>query len=283
MTVQLRLATFADAKEIDRIVAALPQLSRDLHGWVNAADFHVAAVEDDGRVVGFAAKRGHADHPQRDLATVWVEPRDDARSIADALYDALKTKKAKPLKLRIPADDLDADAIATARGFVRRVTSATYLVDSASLEGPTDAIEYDYVPADVLDGFRALYTNTHRWDPPRYFSRRHIRRTLLAGAAHIIAIRDMDGGVVAVGAAHPPSDDSVAADIALAGACEPTAADADDLTAQVLSALASFYDDQPLPLWFEVDDGYGSNEPLFRAITATGATPRDAVAIYTSD
>lgn len=283
MSVTLRNATFIDAKAIDQIVAGFPPLRRDLDGWVNQGSFHVAAVDDDNELIGFAAKKTHGDHPARDLASVWVAQRDDARLIADALYNALNTKKSKPLKVRLPADDLDGESWAIARGFVRRITSATYLVTPNEFDGPTDAIAYDYVPNDVLDAFREHYVHTHRWDPPRYFSRRYVRKTLLAGAAQILAIRDDDGRVVAVGAAHPSADDDASADIALAGAVDPDAPNADDLTAQILSALTSFYEDQPLPLWLEVDEGYGTNTPLHRAITATGATAREAVAIYTND
>lgn len=279
----IRTATFADAKAIDALVAGFPELHRDLHQWVNGASTHIAAVDGDD-LVGFAAKSRFADHPDRDLVAVHTVPHPESRTIGDALYQAIAhQRRPRPLKVRLLADDLDGEALAIANGFTRRITSATYLVAPATLDGPTDAIEYQLLPRDVIDAFRELYVNTHRWDPPRYFNRRHMRSTLLAGAVHVIALRDDDGAVVAVGAAHASTEPDSAADISLAGAVDPDAPDADDRTRQVLSALASFYDDQPLPLWFEADDGPGTNTPLFRAVTATGATPRDAVAVYTND
>ncbi len=276
-----RSATFPDAKAIDAMVAALPELRRDLDSWVNQADVEIAAVVGN-RVVGYAARKAHREHPQRDLGSVYVEARGDARDISDALYASLLRPRAKPLKLRLPADDLDGIANATSRGFVERIRSATFVIAARDLVGPSTAEEVDYVPRDVFDGFAALYRNTHLWDPAQAFSRRYVRRMLLAGASHVVAIRDTDGRVTAVGAAHASEDSSVAADIALAGAVDPNAADADALTRMVVAKLASFYAEDE-PLWFEADHGDGTNEPLARLVNETSAAPRDEVVVLTSD
>lgn len=280
MSVQFRPATFNDAQAIDRLVANFPPLRRDLDAWVNQADLEIAALDDEV-VVGFAARKAHREHPMRDLASVFVHRRVDERDVSDALYGALIGPR--PLKVRLPSDDIEGLAAATARGFVERIRSATFHVRARDLTGPSTAEEVDLVPRDVFDAFALFYANTHTWDPPMDFSRRYVRRSMLAGARHVVVIRDDDARVIGVGAAHASDDGTVAADVALVGAVDPTRSDADALTRMAVAKLASFYADDDRPLWFEVDHGPGANAPLARLIDETGASPNDEVLILTND
>jgi hypothetical protein len=183
---QFRNATFRDAQAIDRMIEAMPPLLRDLHSWVNQADFHVALVDGD-EVVGFGARTKHKAHPQRDLAAVYAHARTDV----DALYDAVRGRK--PIKVRLPADDADGLAIARDRGFTERIRSATYRVDAAAFAEV--AMPYELAPVfdatrELHDAIAVLYADTHRWDPPAPYPRRYVRQAMLAGAQHMAFVRD---------------------------------------------------------------------------------------------
>ncbi|MEY2398041.1 MAG: hypothetical protein QOJ00_1215 [Actinomycetota bacterium] len=280
--VRIRPATFSDAKAIDAIVDGFSPLRRDLDAWVNQADVHAALVDDDG-VVGFAARRKHKEHPQRDLVAVYVEPRASGAGHEESLLNAVRAKK--PLKMRVAGEDYDTLDLATRLGFTERIRSATHQVHAGELLDPIEhQIEVvEGAPRDVADAFEIFYANTHRWDPPATFTRRYIRQAMLNGSQHLAVIRDDDGLIVGVGAAHASSDDAVAADVALVGALDPTAAAADALTRSLVAHLAAFYVDDRQPLWFEIDHGFGTNEPLARIVDRFATPAQDEVVIYTND
>jgi len=280
--VRIRPATFPDAKAIDAVVAGFPPLRRDLDAWVNQADVHMALVDDDG-LLGFAARRKHKEHPMRDFVVIYVEPRARDLDHEDRLLAALGKKK--PLKMRLPAEDYDELAMASRLGFTERVRSATHHVPATDLAGPAEMpIEVvDRPRRDVIDAFEVFYANTHRWDPPARFSRRYIRQAMLNGSQHLALIRDDDARIVGVGAAHASTDRQVAADISLVGALDPLGAHADALTNALVAHLASFYAADPCPLWFEVDRGPGTNEPLARVVDRFATPAFDEVVILTND
>ncbi len=275
----VRPATVRDAQAIDRTIEGFAPLERDLHGWVNQADYHLALVEGSD-VVGFAARTKHKAHPQRDLAAVYVAPRANRRECEDALYRRVRGKR--PLKVRLPAADVEALAVAAAHGFVERIRSATYRVANSLVAGPTTAIGVEDPTRELLDAFAVLYADSHRWDPPSPFTRRYVRQAMLLGAQHMAVVRDDDGQVVGVGAAHASEELSVAADIALVGPLDQDRADADEITRSLLGYLAAQYADDDAPLWFEVDTGDGTNASLARLITPI-ATADDEVVILTTD
>ena len=272
---QLRNATFRDAQAIDGLIAAMPPLLRDLHSWVNQADFHVALVDGDA-VVGFGARAKHKSHPQRDLAAVHAIERADV----EALYDAVRGRK--PLKVRLPADDYDGLTIVGARGFTERIRSATYRVpaDEFGDAGAYRVEEVFSATREVTDAFTIFYAGSHLWDPPAIYTRRFVRQTMLAGSQHIALVRDDDGVPIGVGAAHANDDPSVAVDIALVGPLDQSHPDADGITRSLLAHLAGFYRGETL--WFEVDTGDGTNVALARLVTPR-ATAEDEVVILTSD
>jgi hypothetical protein len=273
----IRNATFRDAKAIDEMVAAMPPLLRDLHSWVNQADAHLALVDGDD-VVGFAARTRHKAHPQRDLAAVYAAERADI----EALYDAVRGKR--PLKVRLPADDHDGIAIATARGFTERIRSATYRVAAYRLTGDFGCEVTPVFDAtrEFLDAITILYADTHRWDPPAIYTRRYVRQTMVNGAQHMAVVRDEAGQVIGVGAALASDDASVAADIALVGPLDHAHRDADAITRSLVAHLASFYAHGDAPLWFEIDTGEGTNVALANVVTPHSPA-EDEVVILTSD
>lgn len=255
----------------------MPPLQRDLHSWVNQADFHLALVDDD-EVVGFAARTKHKAHPQRELAAVHAADANDAR----ALYDAVRGSK--PLKLRLPGDDYDGLAVATASGFTERIRSATYRVPAHVL---TDGAGFDVEPVDdatreLLDAVAVLYADTHRWDPPAVYTRRYVRQTMVNGAQHMAIVRDDAGAPIGVGVALGSDDTSVAADIALVGPLEHTHPSADAITQSLLAHLAKFYAFGDAPLWFEIDTGDGTNASLARFVTPHSPAEEEVV-VLTSD
>jgi hypothetical protein len=273
----IRPATFRDAQAIDRIVAAMPPLPRDLHSWVNQADFHLALVDGD-QVVGFAARTKHKAHPQRELAAVYASDADGVK----ALYAAVRGRK--PLKIRLPADDYDGLAIAAANGFTERIRSATYRVPAHVF---TDAATFAVEPVDdatreLLDAVAVLYADTHRWDPPAVYTRRYVRQTMVNGAQHMALVRDDDGAPIGVGVALGSDDTSVAADIALVGPLDHTHPNADAITQSLLAHLAKFYAFGDAPLWFEIDTGEGTNASLARFVTPHSPAEEEVV-ILTSD
>lgn len=280
--VRIRPATFPDAKAIDQMVAGFDPLRRDLDAWVNQADVHMALVDDVG-VLGFAARRKHKEHPQRDLVSVYVDPKASGLDHEDRLLAALASKR--PLKMRLPADDYDGLAVAARLGFREQIRSATHHVVADMFDAPSDpSIEVlGGATRELIDAFEVLYANTHRWDPPARFSRRYIRQAMLNEAQHLALIRDDDGRIVGVGAAHKSTEDSVAADISLVGAVDPLAADADRIADALVAHLASFYFDESSPLWFEVDRGPGTNEPLARIVDRFATPAMDEVVILTND
>ncbi len=279
---RIRPATFPDAKAIDQIVAGFGPLRRDLDAWVNQADVHMTLVDDDG-LLGFAARRKHKEHPSRDLVSIFVEARGRDLGHEDRLLAALAGKR--PLKMRLPAEDYDELVVAGRLGFTERIRSATHQMSAADLAEPVDAnIEIvEGAPRDVIDAFEVLYGNTHQWDPPTRFTRRYIRQAMLNGAQHIGVIRDDDARIIGVGAAHASTDDAVAADIALVGALDPRRADALEITGALVAHLASFYAHASEPLWFEVDRGPGTNEPLARVVDRFVPPAYDEVVILTND
>lgn len=275
----IRQATFPDAKLIDAFVAALPALRRDLDAWVNQADAHVALVEGDD-VVGFAARARHKEHPQRDL--VCVHTRDGFSVHRDHLLRAVTPpRKARPFKLRLPADAHDELGWAIGTGFTERIRSATHLVPADAFD-PGRAEDVDPNARGLTGILTALYEQTHRWDPPAPFNRRYVRQAMLAGAQQVAVVRDPNGEIAGVGVAHASDDDTVAADISLVGALDPSAPDADAITAALVGHLATPYRGDPRPLWFEVDRGPGTNEPLARLVTPR-ATANDEIVILTTD
>jgi hypothetical protein len=269
----IRPATFRDAQAIDALVAGFDPLRRDLDSWVNQADYHLALI-DGARVAGFAARTRHKTHPKRDLVSVYVEQRPDRPECADALYRSVRAKQ--PLKARLAADDHAGLAAATAAGYVERIRSATHRVDAGALAGPSDAIAVDEKGRTLIDALTTLYEQTHSWDPPAVFTRRYVRQAMVFGAEHIAVTID-DAGVI-----NRSDDPVVAADIALLGALDPTAANADDITRSLVAHLASFYEHEAQPLWFEVDRGEGTNAPLARLITPL-APAEEEVVILTTD
>jgi hypothetical protein len=275
---QLRNATFRDAQAIDRMIAAMPPLLRDLHGWVNQANFHVALVDGD-EVIGFGARTKHTAHPQRDLGAVYASERADI----DALYDAIRGRK--PLKVRVPADDADGIAIAQARGFTERIRSATYRIDAAAF--PEVATPYELAPVfdatrELHDAVAVLYADTHRWDPPAPFTRRYVRQAMLAGAQHMAFVRDGTGEPIGVGVIHASEDETVASDLSLIGPLEQSHPDADLITRALLGHLAAPYRLEREPLWFEIDTGEGTNVALANIVTPL-ASAEDEVIVLTSD
>lgn len=280
---QLRNATFRDAQAIDGIVAAFSPLDRDLHSWVNQADFHVALVDGDD-VIGFGARMKHSAHPRRDLAAVYVDPTAASdHECTDALYQAVAAKK--PLKVRVRADDDAGLAVAARRGFTERIRSATYRVPASAFARQAPAYEvrevYD-ATKQMTDAITVLYADSHQWDPPAVYTRRYVRQTMLHGAQQMALVYDNDGDVIGAGAALRSDDASVAADIALVGPLDQAHPDADAITQALLVHLASFYADARAPLWFEIDTGAGTNLSLARAITAL-APAEEEVVILTSD
>ena len=255
----------------------MPPLPRDLHSWVNQADFHLALVDGD-EVVGFAARTKHKAHPQRELAAVYAADASDVT----ALYDAARGRK--PLKIRLPADDYDGLAIATAHGFTERIRSATYRVPAHVL---TDGAAFDVEAVDdatreLLDAVAVLYADTHRWDPPAVYTRRYVRQTMVNGAQHMALARDSAGAPIGVGVALRSDDASVAADIALVGPLDHTHPDAHAITQSLLAHLAKFYAFGDAPLWFEIDTGDGTNASLARLVTPHSPAEEEVV-ILTSD
>ncbi len=279
---RIRPATFPDAKAIDQIVAGFGPLRRDLDAWVNQADVHMALVDDDG-LLGFAARRKHKEHPSRDLVSIFVEARGRDLGHEDRLLASLAGKR--PMKMRLPAEDYDDLAVAGRLGFTERMRSATHHVPAADLAHPVDAnVEIvEVARRDVIDAFEVLYGNTHQWDPPTRFTRRYIRQAMLNGSQHIAVIRDDDARIIGVGAAHASSDDAIAADISLVGAVDPTRADANEITSALVAHLASFYAHANEPLWFEVDRGPGTNEPLARVVDRFAPPAYDEVVVVTND
>jgi hypothetical protein len=275
----IRPATVRDAQAIDRMIEGFAPLERDLLGWVNQADYHLALVEGT-EVVGFAARSKHRAHPRRDLVAVYVAPRADQRECEDALYRSVRAKR--PLKARLPANDAERLAVVAAHGFTERIRSATYRVPNFQVAGPTNATAVENPTRELIDAFAVLYADTHRWDPPSPFTRRYVRQAMLNGAQHMAVVRDDDGQVVGVGAAYASEDLSVAADIALVGPLDQDRADADDITRSLLGYLAAQYADDDAPLWFEVDTGEGTNASLARLITPL-ALAEDEVVILTTD
>lgn len=274
----IRNATFQDAKAIDQIVATFSPLRRDLDAWVNQADAHAALVSD-GEVIGFAARKRHREHPDRDLAAFYV--RDGSAHGAADLLRAVMPRKRKPFKLRLPADDAQNLAIAHQLDFKERIRSATYTVPADAFEAVGVAEDIDPNRKDLAPILNSLYANTHRWDPPAPFSRRYIREAMLNGARAAAAVFDGDA-LVGIGVAHAPIDDSCAVEISLVGALDPTGPDADAITATLVGHLAMPYRDDRRPIWFEVDTGPGTNEPLARLV-APKATPADEIVILTND
>ena len=272
---QLRNATFRDAQAIDGVIAAMPPLLRDLHSWVNQADFHVALVDGD-TVDGFGARSKHKSHPPRDLAAVHAAERADV----EALYDAVRGPK--PLKVRLPAEDDAGLAIVTSRGFTERIRSATYRVpaDEFADAGPYRVEEVFSATREVTDAFTVFYAGSHTWDPPAVYTRRFVRQTMLAGSQHIALVRDDDGAPIGVGAAHANDDPSVAVDVALVGPLDQSHPDADAITRSLLAHLAGCYRGETL--WFEIDTGEGTNASLARLVTPH-ALAEDEVVILTSD
>ena len=280
--VRIRPATFPDAKAIDKIVAGFEPLRRDLDGWVNQADVHMALVDDTG-MRGFAARRKHKEHPDRDLVSVYVEPPLRDLDHEERLLAALASKR--PFKMRLPAEDWDGLALAARLGFTERIRSATHHIHASDLAGAPDAsIEVvDGAPRDVIDAFELFYAATHRWDPPTRFTRRYVRQAMLNGSQHLAVLRDDDARIVGVGAAHASIDDAVAADVALVGAVDPAGPDADRITSALVAHLASFYVNANEPLWFEVDRGPGTNEPLARLVDRFATPAFEEVVILTND
>lgn len=280
--VRIRPATFPDAKAIDEIVAAFRPLRRDLDGWVNQADVHMALV-DEASLLGFAARRKHKEHPERDLVSIYIDPKVRDLGHEDRLLASIGGKR--PLKMRLPADDYDDLAMAGRLGFTERIRSATHHLAAADLAAAVEA-KIEVVagtPRDVVDAFEVFYANTHLWDRPARFTRRYIRQAMLNGSQHLAVIRDDGARIVGVGAAHGSSDDAVAADLALVGAVDPANVDADHITRALVAHLASFYADDQSPLWFEVDRGAGTNEPLARLVDRFATPGIDEVVILTND
>jgi hypothetical protein len=273
----IRPATFRDAQAIDRIVAGLSDLERDLFGWVNQADHHVALLQHD-EVVGFAARTRHRSHPQRDLAAAFAEHPADV----DALYEAVRGRK--PLKIRLPARDYDGVAHACARGFTERIRSATYRVPAHVFTGDfgCEVMPVFDATRELLDAVAVLYADTHRWDPPAPYTRRFVRQSMAVGAQQMAFVRDAGGEVIGVGLAHANEDPAAAADIALVGPLDHNHPDADAITRSLLAHLASFYENEGAPLWFEVDTGEGTNASLARIVTPH-APAEEEVVILTSD
>lgn len=279
---QIRTATFHDAKAIDAIVEGFSPLRRDLDAWVNQADAHVALVDGDD-VVAFAARKRHKEHPQRDLVAFHATGQPLA-SVADMLR-LVAGRKPRPLKLRLPADDAAGRAVARELGFTERIRSATYLVPASAFDAvgnvQGDVEDVDPNRRDLTAVLNALYANTHRWDPPASFTRRYIRQGMLNGAQHAAAVFYGDA-LVGIGIEHAPADDSCAADVSLVGAIEPDGPDADAVTAALVGHLVAPYRNDLRPIWFEIDTGPGTNEPLARLVMPKG-TPVDEIAILTSD
>jgi hypothetical protein len=275
---QLRNATFPDAKAIDRIIAEMPPLLRDLHSWVNQANFHVALLDGD-EVIGFGARMKHTAHPQRDLAAVYASKREDV----DALFDAMRGRK--PLKIRLPADDDDGIAMVRARGFTERIRSATFRVDAATFPEVLTPYQLDPVEdatRELHDAVAVLYADTHRWDPPAPYTRRYVRQAMLAGAQRMAFLRDGTGEPIGVGVIHASEDESVAADVSLVGPLDQSHPDADLITRALLGYLAAAYRLERAPLWFEIDRGYGTNHALANIVTPL-APAEDEVVILTTD
>lgn len=274
----IRIATFRDAQAIDALVAGFAPLRSDLDAWVNQADAHAALVDEDN-VVGFAARKRHKEHPQRDLATFFVgdaNPHDAAN-----LLRVVAGRKPRPMKLRLPADDAVGLDVARQLAFTERIRCATYLVPADAFDPSSGAEAVDPNRRELGAIVSSLYANTHRWDPPAPFSRRYIRQAMLNGAQYGAAVFDGDA-LVGIGVAHDAADESCAADISLVGALDPSAANADEITATLVGHLAAHYRSDSRPLWFEIDTGPGTNEPLARLITPK-ATARDEIVILTND
>jgi hypothetical protein len=135
---------------------------------------------------------------------------------------------------------------------------------------------------ELTDAFTLLYADAHQWDPPAIYTRRYVRQSMMNGAQHMAVIRDDDGQIIGVGAAHASDDPSVAADIALVGPLEQAHPNAPAITRALLAHLATFYADLRVPLWFEVDTGAGTNVALANLVTPLAAAD-DEVVILTSD
>jgi hypothetical protein len=274
---RIRNATFRDAQAIDRMIAEMPPLLRDLHSWVNQANLHVALVEGE-EVIGFGARMKHQAHPQRDLAAVHASEHADV----DALYDAIRGRK--PLKIRLPADDTEGIALGLGRGFAEGIRSGTYRVDAADF-GEV-AVPYELAPVfdatrELHDAMAVLYADTHRWDPPAPYTRRYVRQAMLAGAQHMAFVRDGKGEPIGVGVVHASEDESVAADVALVGPLDQSHPDAELITRALLGYLAAPYRLERAPLWFEIDTGEGTNVALAKVITPMG-TAQDEVVVLTN-
>ena len=264
------------------MIEGLPALERDLLGWVNQAEFHLALLDGDD-LVGFGARTKHTAHPRRDLGAVYVAPHvTDARHFADALYHALPLKK--PLKVRLAASDVDGLAVAHDHGFTERIRSATYRIGANAFAGTPElpVVAIDAPTRELNDAFNLLYRDTHKWDPPSIFTRRYVRQAMLNGAQHMAVVRAIDGAVIGVGAAYRSDDPSAAADISLLGPLDQSHPDAVAITRSLLAHLASFYAGESAPLWFEVDTGEGTNLALANLVTPL-APAEDEVVILTSD
>lgn len=274
----IRNATFRDAQAIDQIVATFAPVRRDLDAWVNQAEAHAALVEGD-EVVGFAARKRHKEHPMRDLAAFYV--RDGDPHAAADLLRQVAGRRPRPMKLRLPADDAANLDIAQQLAFTERIRSATYTVAADAFHATGTVEDVDPNRRDLPAIVAALYENTHRWDPPASLSRRYVRQAMLNGAQAAAAM--FDGNVlVGVGVVHASADESCAADISLVGALDPTRPDADAITAALLGHLAAPYRRDPRPLWFEIDSGPGTNEPLARLVTPK-APAVDEIVVLTND
>ena len=260
------------------MIAGMPPLLRDLHGWVNQAAFHVALLDRE-EVIGFGARTKHQAHPQRDLVAVYAtDPAD-----IDALYNAVRGRK--PFKIRLAADDHQRIAHAKDRGLTERIRSATYRVDAAKFEPVETAYELSPVfdaTRELHDAVAVLYADTHRWDPPAPYTRRYVRQAMLAGAQHMAFVRDDSGEPIGVGVVHASEDDSVAADVSLVGPLDQSHPDAASITRALIGHLASFYRLERAPLWFEIDSGDGTNVALANIVTPLGAA-EDEVVVLTSD
>ena len=256
----------------------MPPLLRDLNAWVNQADFHAALVDGD-KVVGFGARMKHTAHPQRDLAAVYATDSADR----ERLYAAVRGRK--PLKIRLPADDYDGIARASALGFTERIRSATYRIGADAFDEV--ALSYELAPVfdatrELNDAVAVLYANSHTWDPPAPFTRRYVRQAMLVGGQHMAFVRAASGEPIGVGVVHASEDPMAAADVALVGPLEQNHPDAALITRALLGHLASFYRLERAPLWFEIDTGEGTNVALANAVTPLGIA-EDEVVILTSD
>ena len=266
--IRIRNATFRDARRSTRSSRASRRCAAISTPGSIRPTSTLALVEGDD-VTGFAARKRHKEHPQRDFASFWV--RDGSAHDAADLFRAVTPRKPRPLKLRLPADDEVNLDIAGKLAFRENIRSATYMLGADAFDADRHAVE------DV---------DPNRKDLAPMPSTRSTR-TRIAGIRPRPSAGATSARPCSTAPKRPPSCSTATRSSASAwptlrptrhsrptsrwsARSIPPAPTPTRSPATPVAALAAFYVDDARPIWFEVDPGQGTNEPLARLIDAEG-------------